>query len=79
MIINGERKKTERILRLKMKDKLYRFEVPCWYAYNIKAKSEKQARKILIKEGGLEIGGELCEMDERDYRKAELIEVADER
>ena len=75
MILNGERKKMERILRLKMKDKLYRFEVPCWYAYNIKAKSEKQARKILIKEGGLEIGGELCEMDERDYRKAELIEV----
>ena len=62
-----------------MKDKLYRFEVPCFYAYNITAKSEKQARKILIKEGGLEIGGELCEMDERDYRKAELIEVADER
>ena len=58
-----------------MKDKLYKFEVPCWYAYSIKAKSEKQARKILIKEGGLEIGGELCEMDERDYRKAELIEV----
>ncbi len=55
--------------------KTYRFEVPCWYAYNIKAKSEKQARKILIKEGGLDIGGELCEMDERDYRKAALIEV----
>ena len=59
--------------------KEYKFEVPCWYAYNIKAKSEKKARKILIKEGGLGIGGELCEMDERDYRKAELIEVVDER
>ena len=58
-----------------MKDKLYRFEVPCWYVYNIKAKSEKQARKILVKEGGLEIDGELCEMDERDYKKAKLIEV----
>ena len=58
-----------------MKDKLYRFEVPCFYAYNIKAKSKKQARKILVKEGGLGIGGELCEMDERDYRKAELIEI----
>ena len=58
-----------------MKAKIYKFEVPCWYAYSIKAKSEKQARKILIKEGGLGIGGELCEMDERDYRKAELIEV----
>ena len=58
-----------------MKDKLYRFEVPCWYAYSIKAKNEKQARKILIKEGGSDIGGELCEMDERDYRKAELIKV----
>ena len=61
--------------------KTYRFEVPCWYAYNIKAKSEKQARKILVAlpfcfaAGGLDIGGELCEMDERDYRKAELIEV----
>ena len=73
MILSGGRMKMERILE--MKDKLYRFEVPCWYAYNIKAKSEKQARKILIKEGGLGIGGELCEMDERDYRKAELIEV----
>jgi hypothetical protein len=41
--------------------KTYRFEVPCWYVYNIKAKSEKQARKILVKEGGLEIDGELCE------------------
>ena len=58
-----------------MKDKLYRFEVPCWYVYNIKAKSEKQARKILVKEGGLESDGELCEMDERDYKKAKLIEV----
>jgi len=58
-----------------MKNKLYRFEVPCWYAYNIEAKSEKQAREILIKEGKLGIGGELCEIDERDYRKAELIEV----
>ena len=55
--------------------KTYRFEVPCWYVYNIKAKSEKQARKILVKEGGLEIDGELCEMDERDYKKAKLIEV----
>ena len=55
--------------------KTYRFEVPCCYAYNIKAKSEKQARKILVKEGGLEIDGELCEMDERDYKKAKLIEV----
>ena len=73
MILSGGRMKMERILE--MKDKLYRFEVPCWYAYNIKAKSEKQARKILIKEGGLDIGGELCEMDERDYRKAELVEV----
>ncbi len=58
-----------------MKAKTYKFEVPCCYAYNIKAKSEKQARKILIKEGGLDIGGELCEMDQRDYRKAELIDV----
>ena len=54
--------------------KTYRFEVPCWYAYNIKAKSEKQARKLLVKEGGLEIDGELCEIDESDYRKAKLIE-----
>ena len=55
--------------------KTYRFEVPCWYAYSIKANSEKQARKILVKEGGLEIDGELCEMDERDYKKAKLIEI----
>ena len=55
--------------------KTYKFEVPCSYVYDIKAKSEKEARKILIKEGGLSIGGELCEMDEREYRKAELIEI----
>ena len=55
--------------------KTYRFEVPCWYAYNIKAKSEKQARKILIKEGGLGIDGELCDLDESDYRNAQMIEV----
>jgi len=55
--------------------KTYRFEVPCFYAYNIKAKSEKQARKILIKEGGLGIDGELCDLDESDYRNAQMIEV----
>ena len=51
------------------------FTVAETYETIIKAKSEKQARKILVKEGGLGIGGELCEIDERDYRKAELIEI----
>jgi hypothetical protein len=37
--------------------KEYLFDVPCYYVYSVKAKTEKQAREILIKDGGLETNG----------------------
>ena len=40
-----------------MKDKLYRFEVPCWYAYNIKAKSEKQIVIKVSPKGCVQVNG----------------------
>ncbi len=54
--------------------KTYSFSVPCSYSYEIKAKSESQARKILHERGGIDIAGELC-INERDYKEAELISI----
>jgi hypothetical protein len=50
----------------------YEFEVPCSYYYCIEAESEKQARKILIEKGGIDIDGELC-IEEKNYRNAILL------
>ena len=54
--------------------KTYSFNVPCAYNYEIKAKSESQARKILFERGGIDIAGELC-IDEEDYKHAEVISI----
>ena len=55
--------------------KEYTFTVPCCYVYTIKAKTEKQAREILVKDGGIHISGELCGCETQDYIDAELEEV----
>ena len=44
---------------MKKNKKLYRFRVPCYYFYEIFANNESQARKILLKNGGTDIEGEL--------------------
>jgi len=54
-----------------MKTKLYRFRVPCYYFYEIFANSEKQARKILLNSGGIDIEGKLS-LDSNAYKNAEL-------
>ena len=52
----------------------YTFTVPCCYVYTIEAKSEKQAREILVKDGGINIDGELCGCETEDYENAKLEE-----
>ena len=54
--------------------KKFIFDVPCYYVYEVEAKTEKEARKILIKDGGLEFCGDLS-LDESNYKKAILNEV----
>jgi len=54
--------------------KEYLFDVPCYYVYSVKAKTEKQAREILIKDGGLELMGDLS-LDEQNYKMATLNEI----
>ena len=56
----------------KNKKNTFEFEVPCSYYYCIEAESEKQARKILIEKGGIDIDGELC-IEEKNYRNAILL------
>ena len=47
--INNERK---------IQMKTYTFLVPCSFEYEIEAKTEEQARKILAEQGGIDIQGE---------------------
>jgi hypothetical protein len=51
--------------------KTFSFNVPCSMMYYIEAKNEKEARQILIDEGGLSIYGDLL-IDKSDYLKAEI-------
>jgi len=55
----------------------YTFTVPCCYSYTIQAKSEEEARKILVKDGGTNLSGELCGCETEDYKDAELEEVVE--
>ena len=55
----------------------YTFTVPCCYSYTIQAKSEEEARKILVKDGGIHISGELHGCEKDDYLNAELEEVVE--
>ena len=52
--------------------KVFEFEVPCFYHYVIEAKTEKEARKILVEKGGMDIQGSLC-LEEDNYKKAKII------
>ena len=55
-----------------MKDnKTFSFYVPCSMMYHIKAKNEKEARQILINQGGISIQGDLL-IDKSDYSEAEI-------
>ena len=54
--------------------KMYRFRVPCYYFYEILANSEKEAKKILLNSGDLDIQGELF-FDDNSFKDAELINV----
>ena len=55
-----------------MKDKkTFSFCVPCSMMYYIEAKNEKEARQILIDEGGISIYGDL-QIDKSDYLEAEI-------
>ena len=54
------------------KEKYFVFSVPTAYIYEIQAKTEKEAREILVEHGGIEIHGDQCEMTSEDYENAEL-------
>ena len=54
------------------KEKYFVFSVPTAYIYEIQAKTEKEAREILVEHGGIEIHGDQCEMLAEDYENAEL-------
>lgn len=54
------------------KEKYFVFSVPTAYIYEIQAKTEKEAREILVEHGGIEIHGDQCEMLAEDYQNAEL-------
>ena len=51
----------------------YQFEVPALFSYEIEAKTEKEARKILIDRGGIDIDGELL-IESENYKQAKLID-----
>lgn len=54
------------------KEKYFVFSVPTAYIYEIQAKTEQEAREILVEHGGIEIHGDQCEMLAEDYQNAEL-------
>ena len=57
---------------MKKETKQYQFIVPCSYYYEIEAKSEDEARQILLDKGGIDIMGELL-IESDDYKKADCI------
>ena len=54
--------------------KIFQFKVPCNYYYEIIAKNENEARKILLQEAGTTIDGELS-FDDNAYKDAELTQT----
>jgi len=50
----------------------FQFSVPCSYYYEIEAKSEEEARKILMEKGGIDLEGDLL-LNENDYQNADCI------
>ena len=54
--------------------KTFRFIVPASFVYSIEAKTEEEARKLLVKEGGLSILADDTLVDTHDYEMAELVD-----
>jgi hypothetical protein len=57
------------------KKNTYILSVPASYFYEIDADTEEEARALLMKEGGMEILGELGEITHKDYLNATLEET----
>jgi hypothetical protein len=57
------------------KKNTYILSVPATYFYEIDADTEEEARAVLMKEGGMEILGELGEITHKDYLNATLEET----
>lgn len=55
--------------------KTFTFSVPASLIYNIEATTEKEAYKILLKEGGLNILADDTIVDVDDYEIAECVDV----
>ena len=54
--------------------KEFRFGVSAVLTYTVEAKTEEEARKLLVKEGGLSILADDTLVDIHDYKRAELVD-----
>ena len=54
--------------------KTFTFSVSASFIYNIEAKTEEEARKLLVQEGGLSILADDTLVDIHDYKRAECID-----
>ena len=54
--------------------KTFTFNVPASLIYRIEAKTEEEAHKLLIKEGGLSILADDTIVEKSDYEMAECID-----
>ena len=54
--------------------KTFTFNVPASLIYKIEAKTEEEAHKLLIQEGGLSILSDDTLVDTHDYEMAELVD-----
>ena len=54
--------------------KTFTFNVPASLIYKIEAKTEKEARKLLVQEGGLSILADDTLVDVHDYKRAECVD-----
>ena len=54
--------------------KTFTFNVPASLIYRIEAKTEEEAHKLLIKEGGLSILADDTIVEKSDYEMAECVD-----
>ena len=54
--------------------KTFTFSVSASFIYNIEAKTEEEAHKLLIQEGGLSILADDTLVDVHDYKRAECVD-----
>ena len=63
------------VIRQKGKNmKTFTFTVPASLIYKIEAKTEEEAHKLLIQEGGLSILADDTLVDVHDYKRAECVD-----